>query len=367
MAVAMVPMRVLYNPRMYPCAGNLMHEVESWEEEKRAAYLYHVIAGAEAGTPRESLFRELAAAADRQADIWADAALKAGARVPPRYVPDLRTRTVSFLVRRSGPYALRGILAAVKVRGMAIYAKGPPGHFISPAVQGPEHRHRDVAAGGNLRAAVFGINDGLVSNASLIMGVAGAGADARMIALTGFAGLVAGAFSMAAGEYVSVRSQREMYEYQIGLEREELDQYPKEEAKELALVYAARGVAPDEAQRLADSLIANRELALDTLAREELGLNPDALGSPRGAALSSFASFACGGAIPVLPFVFGVGSAGLALAIALTAIALFSVGAAMSLFTGRAAFMSGTRMLIIGAAAGATTYAVGRLLGVSLS
>jgi VIT1/CCC1 family predicted Fe2+/Mn2+ transporter len=151
---------------------------------------------------------------------------------------------------------------------------------------GTEHRHRGHG-GGNLRAAVFGINDGLVSNASLILGVAGASSDAQLVLLTGVAGMCAGAFAMATGEYVSVRSQRELFEYQIGLEREELAQYPEAEAQELALIYAAKGLPPEEALRLATQIVADPEQALDTLAREELGLNPDELGSPWGAAISS--------------------------------------------------------------------------------
>lgn len=344
-----------------------MNEISNWVEEKRAAYLYLVVAATEAGTPREGLFRELAGAAEKQAAIWADLVRDAGGRVPAQYLPDLRTRVVAALVRRFGPYPLRTMLAAMKVRGMAIYAKDVPGHFMSPALQGPEHRHRGVAGGGNLRAAVFGVNDGLISNASLILGVAGANADNAVIMLTGVAGLVAGAFSMAAGEYVSVRSQREMYEHQIGLEREELDQYPEEEANELALIYAARGMAPDAAKRLADDMIADREHALDTLAREELGLNPAELGSPPGAAVSSFLSFAVGGAIPLTPFLFGSGSSALLATIVVTGGALFGVGATLSLFTGRSALMSGLRMFAIGAAAGGVTYMVGSLLGVSLT
>lgn len=343
-----------------------MNEISNWTEEKQAAYLYLIVAQTEAGTPRESLFRELADAAEKQAAIWADLIRKAGAEIPAQYLPDLRTRVVAALVRRFGPYPLRTVLAAMKVRGMAIYAKDVPGHFMSPALQGPEHRHRGVAGGGNLRAAVFGVNDGLISNASLILGVAGASADNTVIVLTGVAGLVAGAFSMAAGEYVSVRSQREMYEYQIGLEREELDQYPEEEANELALIYAARGMAPDAAKRLADDMIADREHALDTLAREELGLNPDELGSPPGAAVSSFVSFAVGGAIPLTPFLFSSGNSALLATVVVTAGALFAVGATLSLFTGRSALMSGSRMLAIGAAAGGVTYLVGKLLGVSM-
>jgi VIT1/CCC1 family predicted Fe2+/Mn2+ transporter len=204
---------------------------------------------------------------------------------------------------------------------------------------------------------VFGVNDGLVSNASLILGVAGASADAGIILLSGVAGLLAGAFSMAAGEYVSVRSQREMYEYQIGLERDELSAYPDEEAKELALIYEARGLAWDEAKRLADSMIAD----------PERGLNPDELGSPFGAAAFSFLSFAAGALIPLVPFLFGRDPSTLIVSIGVTGFALFAVGSTLSLFTGRSALRGGVRMLLIGAAAGALTFAIGRLLGVSLA
>jgi VIT1/CCC1 family predicted Fe2+/Mn2+ transporter len=197
--------------------------------------------------------------------------------------------------------------------------------------------------------------------------VAGATADAKLIALSGVAGLLAGAFSMAAGEYVSVRSQREMYEYQIGLEREELAEYPEEEAAELALIYQARGLPEEEAKRLADAMIADPVRGLDALAREELGLNPDELGSPGGAAISSFLSFAAGALIPLLPFLTAGGDIALIACIAASAVALFVVGAALSLFTGRHALRGGLRMLGIGAAAGALTYSIGSLLGVSLS
>ena len=227
-------------------------------------------------------------------------------------------------------------------------------------------RHRGLAAGGNLRAAVFGVNDGLVSNASLILGVAAAAASNEVILLTGVAGLLAGAFSMAAGEWVSVRSQREMFEYQIGLERAELARYPAEEAQELALVYEARGLPKEQAAALAASTVANPEEALDTLAREELGLNPDELGSPWGAAASSFLSFAVGALIPLAPFLILSGTAALQASLGFAAVALFSVGAVISLFTGRRAVRSGLRMLAIGAGAGALTYAIGSLLGVTL-
>lgn len=343
-----------------------MHELESWSEEMRSAYLYRVVAQAEAGTVRAGLFEELACEAEKQAGIWADQARAAGALVPDRFAPDLRARIVARLIPAFGPRALRAVLAAMKVRGMSLYSGQMSVHGMPSSVQEVGRRHSHLQGSNNLRAAVFGVSDGLVSNASLIMGVAGATADARLLLLSGAAGLIAGAFSMGAGEYVSVRSQREMYEYQIGLEREELDHYPQEEAEELALIYAARGLPREEALQLARGLIANPEHALETLAREELGLNPDELVSPAGAAVSSFLSFAAGAAIPLLPFVLDLGPMSLEVAVGLTAIALFGVGALLSLFTGRSAFLSGARMLAIGLAAGGVTYLVGRALGVGL-
>ena len=178
--------------------------------------------------------------------------------------------------------------------------------------------------------------------------------------------MCAGAFAMAAGEYVSVRSQRELFEYQTGLERDELAQYPEAEAQELALIYTAKGLPAKEATRLATKLVADPEHALDTLAREELGLNPDELGSPWGAAVSSFLSFAGGAVLPLLPFMIAPGPRALPVAIGITAVSLFGVGALLSLFTGRSALRSGLRMLALGGLAGAVTYGIGSLAGVTL-
>jgi VIT1/CCC1 family predicted Fe2+/Mn2+ transporter len=249
---------------------------------------------------------------------------------------------------------------------MAVYSEREPGGHLVPVAGTVERSHRGLGGVGNLRAAVFGVNDGLVSNASLIFGVAGANSSPTAVLLAGVAGLAAGAFSMAAGEYVSVRSQRELFEYQIGLERDELAQYPEAEAQELALIYTAKGLRPDEAWKLATKIIADPEHALDTLAREELGLNPAELGSPWGAAISSFLSFAVGALLPLAPFMMMSGSRTLPVAIGVTAIALFAVGALLSLFTGRDALRSGLRMLGLGGLAGAVTYAVGHLAGVAL-
>jgi VIT1/CCC1 family predicted Fe2+/Mn2+ transporter len=347
-----------------------MNPLESWMEEQRSAYLYRACADAEAGTVRAELFRRLAGEAEAQAAIWRAQLTARGHPAPGPFFPDARTRLVARLVGVLGPRRLRNVLAAMKVRGMAVYGTSlskDGGHTAPAAGATFEHRHRGLGGGGNLRAAVFGVNDGLVSNASLILGVAGATVDPHVIVLSGVAGMAAGAFAMAAGEYVSVRSQRELYEYQIALERDELKQYPEAEAQELALIYAAKGLPAKEADRLAQQLVAEPEHALDTLAREELGLNPAELGSPMGAAVSSFLSFASGAVLPLLPFLFGVGARALPISIALTACALFCVGATLSLFTGRSAWFSGIRMLCLGAVAGGVTFALGRLLGVVIS
>jgi vacuolar iron transporter family protein len=342
----------------------MMQALESWTEEKRSAWLYRVVSDCESGTPRQVLFLELAQAAERQAGLWAAEMAKAGVSPPAAFRPDARTRLIGWLIPRLGVRPLKGMLAAMKVRGMSLYHAPVPHGIPTSLDQLDNDRH--AASNGNLRAAVFGVNDGLVSNASLILGVAGAAAAPSVILLSGVAGLLAGAFSMAAGEYVSVRSQREFYEYQIALEREELDQYPQEEAAELALIYQAKGVAKEEARRMADALLRDPDRALDTLAREELGLNPDELGSPWGAAISSFLAFSLGALIPLLPYLLLSGSAALLGTLIATGISLFGVGAAISLFTGKQAWFGGLRMLGIGGAAGAATWLIGRALGVAL-
>jgi VIT1/CCC1 family predicted Fe2+/Mn2+ transporter len=336
-----------------------MDASESREGELGAAYLYRLIVAREADPRKKRLFEELAREAEEQAAVWAG---KLG--TPPEFRPDPRTRIVGALLRLLGPERLTHALTAMKVRGMSVYTGGD---LALPSKHDDVgEKHKASESKGSLRAAVFGVNDGLVSNAGLILGVAGAGTDHATILLAGVAGLLAGAFSMAAGEYVSVRSQREMYEHQIALEQAELAEYPEEEAGELALIYQARGMAPEEARSHAAALIADPARALDTLTREELGLNPADLGSPWGAAISSFLAFAVGSALPLAPFAVGRAGGALGASIAITAVALFGIGAATSLFTGRAALAGGARMLAIGAAAGALTFGIGRLLGVSL-
>ncbi len=335
---------------------------DNWFHERESAWLYRRVADAEPDPAKKTLFRSLAGAAEHQALHWEST------RGPmPPFKPSLRARIVATLADWLEPRNVKPALAALKMRGLSIYdGSHVSGHPMPTAVEQIGRRHRRFS-GGNLRAAVFGVNDGLVSNTSLILGIAGAGASSEFILMSGIAGLLAGALSMAAGEYVSMRSQREMYEYQIGLEREELEEYPEEEAEELALIYQARGLELEQARTLGRQLLQDPEHALDTLAREELGLNPDNLGSPWAAAGFSFAAFAAGALLPLLPLVLlptATGARTLGLVIALSALALFAAGMTISLFTGRSAWRSGLRMVTIGAAAGALTWSIGWLLGV---
>ncbi len=337
------------------------HFLHNWLEEKRSAFLYRLISDAESGTARQILFLELAQTAEQQAELWATELRKSGVTPPDSYQPDARTRLVARLIPWLGPRRLRHVLAAMKVRGMSLYNQIVLDHPMPTRLSDVGKRHASGA--GSLRAAVFGVNDGLVSNTSLILGIAGATSSGHTILLTGFAGLLAGAFSMAAGEYVSVRSQREYFENQIALERAELEEYPQEEAEELSLIFAAKGLPREEARQLAQRIIANPDEALNTLAREELGLNPAELGSPLEAAVSSFVAFAIGAILPLLPFFWLTGQTALFTTVGLAALALFGAGAAISLFTGRHAVLGGLRMLGLGAAAGGLTYVLGSVFG----
>ncbi|MDR3478936.1 MAG: VIT1/CCC1 transporter family protein [Gammaproteobacteria bacterium] len=343
-----------------------MNILDNWKEEKSSAYLYRIIAEKETNKVHQTLFLGLAAMAEEQASIWAEQLKKTNTPEPTLH-PTLRIRMIAWLIKRFGARRLRLILAATKVRGMSIYRQDHVCNQFPGVFGNMEEKHGNIKNGSNIRAAVFGVNDGLLSNASLILGVAGAHADPHFILISGIAGLLAGACSMGSGEYVSVRSQREMLEYQLELEKHELDTYPEEEAKELALIYEARGLPKEEAARIANILIQDPEKALDTLAREELGINPDDLVSPWGAAISSFVSFVVGALVPLLPFLFWQSRYNLVISIGLTAASLFGIGASLSLFTQRNAWASGLRTLLIGIAAGALTYFIGSLLGVQAS
>jgi VIT1/CCC1 family predicted Fe2+/Mn2+ transporter len=358
---------------------------ELLRSERQSAALYRGLAAGADGERRQ-IFLELAAAEERHAAHWAAKLTALGEDIPESRRPVLRTRLVSWLARRFSVDSVLPFVERAEHSDAGLYDGDP---HAAPEMAADERSHarvltrmREERQGGNgsrnitrrepwhrgdrsgtLRAAVFGVNDGLVSNTSLVMGFAGSGAAGRTILFAGLAGLLAGAFSMAAGEYISMRSQREAYEREIDLESEELRDDPEAEAEELALIYRAKGLDAEEAERVATTIMKDREAALDTMAREELGLDPDELGSPWSAAVSSLIAFTIGAAVAVAPYLFASGSAALTVSIALAAAGLFAVGAAIGLLNGRGPLRSGARQLLIGGAAAMVVYFVGHLIG----
>jgi VIT1/CCC1 family predicted Fe2+/Mn2+ transporter/rubrerythrin len=374
---------------------DVAQSLENLKLERDAIALYEALAQIEKDPRRAEAFRTIAGNERRHAGVWADKLRELGATVPEAGGPRLRIRTILFVARLFGTHAVRDLVQALEGDEEDLYTRqsspeveaiaaderehaaiwqrlsggeGSPGHAA--------HRPSDIAAGerwhhagrsGTLRAVIFGVSDGLVSNLALVMGVAGASqGEGSFVLLAGVAGLLAGAFSMAAGEYISMQSQRELFERQIALERAELEAMPEEEEAELASVYRSKGFTESEAAVIAHRMLQDPEHALDTLVREELGLDPDELGSPWGAATGSFIAFAIGALIPVIPYLVSAGSPAFVAAIALSAGALFAVGAGVSLLTGRSLLYSGGRQVLIGAAAAVVTYLVGHAIGVAV-
>src|SRR5689334_20063114 len=366
-----------------PTQEDLARYADNYLREQDGIALYKALSEAERDPVRAQIFDRLAKAEERHAARWARLLKTHGVAVPS-YRRSWRVGLLGWLSRRIGTQHILPVVTGLESRDQDVYrgqveAAGIPaeerGHMRTlRAMQGQSRRgpesildvegwHR-ANYGGSLRAAVFGANDGLVSNFCLVMGVAGANVDARFVLLAGIAGLLAGASSMAAGEYVSVSSQRELYEQQIAVERQELEMAPEEEKEELSLIYQAKGIPVEQAEELADRILASPDTAIDTLAREELGLDPSALGSPWGAAASSFISFVVGATLPVLPYLLLSGSIAFFASALVCGLALFVVGALISVFTGRNLVFSGMRMVFIGALAAAFTYFIGKLLGV---
>jgi VIT1/CCC1 family predicted Fe2+/Mn2+ transporter len=367
-------------------SADLTRYRNNYLSEMDGAALYRALAKEEKNEKRRRVLERLAEAEERHAGRWAELLRSSGAPLPPHRASG-RTRILAALARAFGARRILPVVMGLEAKDEEHYqtqpeARGLPaeerGHRralgaleSSPAgvdsILERERWHRR-GGGGSLRAAVFGVSDGLVSNFSLVMGVAGASVPSGFVLLSGTAGLLAGAFSMAAGEWISMKAQKEMLEKQLELEKEELEMSPEEEREELALIYQAKGIPEEEATALAGRLLSDPRTALDTLAREELGLDPQELGSPWGAASSSFAAFAAGALVPLAPFFLtGLFENAVAASAVASAAALFVVGAALSIFTSRGALASGARMLLIGCAAATVTYAVGSWLGVQVS
>jgi vacuolar iron transporter family protein len=365
-------------------AANLQGEVDS-------AALYRTLAQTEKNPELAQVYARLGAVEEAHAEFWRRKLGAIGRRVP-RLRPSFRTRALTWLARRFGPAfvlptvntlehidsgtydaqpeAVAGGLPAAErshARIIEALAAPSPAGFSGSTIARLEGRHR--ALGGNaLRAAVLGANDGLCSNLSLVMGVAGADLAGHAILITGLAGLLAGACSMALGEWLSVSTTRESYQQQIETEADELAQVPEEEQEELALIYQAKGLPEDQAKALAQRLIANKETALDTLVREELGIDPEDLGgSAWAAAGTSFFLFAAGAIFPVAPYFALTGLPAVIASLAASGAALFLIGAGTTLFTGLSVWFSGMRQLLIGFTAAGVTYGVGKLIGVAVT
>ena len=364
---------------------NLQHEID-------AGMIYRTLAEAEKQPQLAELYQRLSETETQHAGFWEEKLREAGRTPAPRR-PSWRTRVLIWLAKRLGPqFVLPTVIAQEQADTSNYDSQSDAREAAFPAIERSharlletingssegggvgggllarlEGRHR--AVGGNaLRAGVLGANDGLCSNLSLVMGVAGAALTPHAILVTGFAGLLAGASSMALGEWLSMQSSRELYQRQIAVEADEIAESPAEEEEELALIYQAKGLTQDDARKVAERLMSDHEHALDTLSREELGIDPTELGgSAWEAAITSFCLFAAGAIIPVFPFLFLGGMAAVGVSVAVSALTLFLIGAAITLLTGRSVWYSGMRQLVIGLAAAALVYGVGRLLGVTLS
>jgi vacuolar iron transporter family protein len=230
----------------------------------------------------------------------------------------------------------------------------------------PPHHHRDITGGG-ARAAVFGVSDGLVTNVSLVLGMAGASPGGSIVRLAGIAGLIAGSFSMGAGEYLSMTAQRELMQRELDLERRLLERHPRGETAELRGIYEGRGIDPAVADQMAKEVMQDPDLALETHAREELGISTQRLGSPWQAAAASFLTFALGAFVPLLPWLIGSGTGALVASVILAAVGAVVVGSVLARFTERSVLVSALRQLAVTAIAAAVTYGVGRAIGTGLS
>jgi VIT1/CCC1 family predicted Fe2+/Mn2+ transporter len=373
----------------YVAGSNRSEDAErhlvNWQDEIDSAALYRALRDLESDARLAEVYGRLAAAEERHAGFWEERLQAAGAELPARR-PGWRTRVLIALARRFGTQLVLPTLNDLERADSRAYNEQPEsrgtampadersharllqslsgGAGVPGAALGRlEGRHR-AASGNALRAAVLGANDGLLSNFSLVMGVAGAQVSADTVLVTGLAGLLAGAGSMAMGEWVSVQSARELAGHQIEIEARELEEIPDEEREELALIYEAKGLGAEQARELAARQIADGSTALDTLAREELGIDPDELGgSAAVAAGTSFVLFAIGAILPVIPYFALTGTTAVVVSAALSVVGLFAIGALITLFTGRGVMRSGGRQVLIGSAAAALTYAVGRLIG----
>jgi vacuolar iron transporter family protein len=373
-----------------PAKDDLERYRENYLSEQEGMYLYRRLADVESDAHLAELYRRIATIEQRHAAIW-KGYLEGAGESPPAYTPNWRVRALLWIAKHLGTGAVLSTISSMESNAMQAYDNQPEalnaglpadersharlfgylqsstkGGIAGPLLAQFEGRHR--SAGGNeLRAAVLGASDGLTSNLSLVMGVAGATLGGHAVLISGLSGLLAGAFSMSIGEWVSVQSARELNLHQISIESEELKNAPDEEQEELALIYQSKGIDEKTANELATNLMQQSNTALDTLAREELGIDPKELGgSAWGAAITSFFLFAIGAIIPVFPFFFTGGFTAVGISLLLSVVGLFGIGAGVSLTTGSPLWQAGARQIILGLLAAGITFGVGRLIGTAV-
>lgn len=370
---------------------NMKRYRENWQNEMDSAAQYHALAKAEKDPKLSQVYTNLAVVEEKHRDFWESHLQALGAPIPARK-PSWRAQLLIWLAGQFGPEMVLSTIAEgekvdrnayapqKETQGTSMVAeehshdrvleeilkvdkKGASGSYLARL----EGRHKSVGQN-TLRAAVLGANDGLCSNLSLVMGVAGAFFNSHTLLLTGMAGLLAGACSMALGEWISVTSAKELAEREIRIESDEFEQDPVGEGEELQLIYESKGMKSTEAQALAKHMISDKSRAMDALTREELGIDPeDKGGSPMAAAVSSFFLFSIGAVIPVFPFLFWDAKTAVLISLSVSALGFFILGALGTVFTGKSVLFAGTRQLLLGLLAAGLTYGLGRLLGVSLS
>jgi len=364
--------------------------INNRQKEIDGAALYRVLAETEKQPQMAEVYNRLAASEEKHAAVWEKKLEELKVTAPSRTL-SWRARTMIWFARKFGPKFVLPTIAGNEKMDSGAYndqpeaealefsrdersharmlsmASNSSGGLRGGSVAQMEGRHR--AGGGNaLRAAVLGANDGLVSILSLVMGVAGATDSNSAVLIAALAGLLAGAGSMALGEWLSVQSSRELYEHQLKIEAEEIAESPEEEQEELALIYQSKGLPANRARELASHMMADKGSILDTLAREELGIDPEELGgSAYEATFTSFFLFAVGAIFPIFPFFFWTGATAIYISLAVSGIGLFIIGAAITLMTGRSILFSGTRQVLVGLAAAVLTFGIGKLIGVSLA
>lgn len=369
-------------------ATNAARYVANLRGERESAALYRLLASAEKDPRLAQVYGRMADIEDRHAEIWATHLRETSAAVPT-YTASWRIRVLGWLAGHFGTAAVVPIASSMERNAQHAYDAQPEARAAGLPAQERSHarvfqalrettrggvagsvlaslegRHRATGGGNALRAAVLGASDGLTSNLSLVMGIAGAGVAGHTVFFTGLAGLLAGALSMAIGEWLSVQSTRELYGHQLDVERAELTDVPDEEREELSLIYQAKGLDAEAANQLAVRIVSDRETALDTLAREELGIDPSELGgSAWEAAIASFLLFSAGAIVPVVSFAFAGGLSAVGVSILLSTIGLFVIGAGITLTTGVPLWKSGPRQVLMGLAAAAITFGLGRLVG----